>query len=65
VLVLLLTVCSLSAPADCRQVPLPFADMTPMQCMMAQPTIAQWADEHPGDLRHRGWRCAFHDGDDL
>ena len=63
-LVLLLTVCSLTAPADCRQVRLPFADMTPMQCMMAQPTIAQWADEHPGERVER-WRCVTHDGDDL
>jgi hypothetical protein len=63
---LILTVCALSAPADCVEQRLSFfADESLMQCMMrAQPTIAQWVEEHP-QRRVARWRCAYPDsGDD-
>jgi hypothetical protein len=64
VLVLIMTVCSLSAPGDCGEARLEFtADETPMQCMMqAPPYIAQWSEEHPGKRVAR-WRCTFPESD--
>ncbi len=57
-LVLLLTVCALRAPADCREVRLAMAeDVTPFACMMQSPPyVARWGDEHPGERVAR-WRC--------
>ena len=61
-LVLIMTVCSLSAPDNCGEARLQFtSDESMMQCMMqAQPYIAQWAEEHPGSRVAR-WRCAYPD----
>jgi hypothetical protein len=59
-LVLIMTVCSLSSPDRCDEARLQFAaEVSLMQCMTsAQPYIAQWADQHPGELVRR-WRCAY------
>jgi len=59
-LVLIMTVCSLSAPDKCDEARLQFAaDESLMQCMMqAQPYIAQWVGEHP-DSQVKRWRCAY------
>jgi hypothetical protein len=58
---LILTVCALSAPAQCNEKRLQFVDQggSLMQCMMrAPPTIAEWSDKHPGNRIAR-WRCAY------
>jgi hypothetical protein len=57
---LILTVCALSAPAQCDEQRLEFvAQESVMQCMMqAPPYIAQWSNEHPGK-RVTQWRCAY------
>jgi hypothetical protein len=64
-LVLVLTVCSLSAPDSCGEARMEFsADDSPMQCVLrAQPYIAHWSDQHP-DGQVTRWRCVFpeHDG---
>lgn len=59
-LVLIMTVCSLSAPDKCDEARMQFsADETVMQCTMgAPPYIAQWSEEHPGRQVTR-WRCAY------
>jgi hypothetical protein len=61
-LVLIMTVCAMSAPNNCGEERLQFtADESLMQCMMqAQPYLAQWADQHP-DTRITRWRCAYPD----
>ncbi len=61
-LVLIMTVCALAAPARCHEARLQFAqEVSPMQCIMgAQPYIAQWASEHP-DMRVARWRCGYPD----
>lgn len=55
---LLLVVCLLSAPTQCRENSLVFTDETsPMECMMdAQTELAKWASTHP---KHRiqSWKC--------
>lgn len=59
-IVLILTVCSLAAPAQCDEERLPFVSQgSLMQCMMnAPPYIAAWSQEHPTDRVQR-WRCAY------
>ena len=60
-IVLVLTVCALNAPAQCNERRLEFIDDggSLMQCMMrAPPTIAKWVEDHPGGLVTR-WRCAY------
>ena len=57
---LILTICALSAPSNCSEQRLSFvSEDSLMRCMMrAPPTIAQWVDEHPGQLVTR-WRCGY------
>ena len=59
-LLLILTVCSMSAPDRCNEARVQFsADESLRQCMMqAPPYIAQWAGEHPDAVVTR-WRCAY------
>ncbi|MDE3176206.1 MAG: hypothetical protein KGM15_08910 [Pseudomonadota bacterium] len=59
-LVLIMTVCAMSAPEKCGEARLQFtADETLLQCMMqAPPYLAQWAEQHP-DTRIARWRCAY------
>jgi hypothetical protein len=56
---LILTVCSLAQPDVCEDQHLQFIDQGSLkQCMFhAQPTIAQWAGEHPGKQVVK-WRCS-------
>jgi hypothetical protein len=56
---LILAVCMLSSPADCREerVSISMEPTAPMQCMIgAQPVIAEWAQTHPKWKVER-WRC--------
>lgn len=57
-LTVLLTVCLVSAPADCHEARVAIeADATPMMCVVrAQAYAAQWASEHPA-YTVRAWRC--------
>jgi hypothetical protein len=65
-IVLVLTVCALNAPARCDEKRLEFIDDAGslMQCMLrAPPTIAQWVEDHPG-RRVTRWRCAYPGSDE-
>lgn len=54
---LLITVCLLSEPAQCKSVSLVFADISPMQCLMgAQPEMAKWVSTHP-EHSIKSWKC--------
>lgn len=48
---------SQSQAVSCREHSLLFQDVSPMTCMMgAQPQLAQWVNEHPGQ-RVQSWKC--------
>ncbi|WP_425074673.1 hypothetical protein [Sagittula sp. S175] len=48
---------SQSQAASCHERSLLFTDVTPMMCMMgAQPQLAKWVNEHPGE-RIQSWKC--------
>ena len=50
-------VCLVSAPDDCQEKSLLYADITPMACMMgAQPELAKWIAERP-NYRIKQWKC--------
>lgn len=50
-------VMSQSTPESCREHSLVFTDVSPMTCMMgAQPQLAKWVNEHPGQ-RITSWKC--------
>ena len=52
-------VCMIDAPTQCRDVNLNFAaeNITPMQCVMqGQVEMSKWIDEHPG-WQVKKWRC--------
>ena len=57
---LLFVTCLATAPDTsntCRQRSLLFTDVSPMACMMgAQPQLAKWVNEHPGQ-RVASWKC--------
>ncbi|RWK41289.1 hypothetical protein [Mesorhizobium sp.] len=57
---LILTVCLIANPDNCREEHLYFESRGSLfQCMMLAPTeIAKWSQEHP-KLRVKRWRCAF------
>lgn len=58
-LVLVLTVCLFSAPADCKDVHLTYATSvaTPQQCIrLAMPAMARWQHAHPRRFV-RKFRC--------
>ena len=53
--------CSLSAPADCREqivTTSDFADVSVQSCLMGAPLIAAWMKEHPAE-RLAAWRCVI------
>jgi hypothetical protein len=57
---LVMIVCLASAPEDCQDIHLTYADeyATPMQCLMhGQPQIAQWIVEHPPIYTVKRWYC--------
>jgi hypothetical protein len=56
---LILTVCLISAPADCRAEKLTFESRGDlMQCMFLAPIeIAKWSEQHPA-LHVVRWKCA-------
>lgn len=56
---LVITVCLLADPGQCKDVTLVYTaeNLTPMQCTMrAAPEIAKWAEAHPGYFAKR-WTC--------
>lgn len=59
---LVLTVCLLVNPSDCRNEHLLFESRGSLfQCMMLAPTtIARWSGDHPA-VKIIRWKCAFPD----
>jgi hypothetical protein len=59
VIALLLTVCLIGAPSDCRDHKIALVPgVTVIQCMMTAPAhIAKWSEEHPGWHVER-WQCS-------
>lgn len=59
---LVLTVCLIANPGNCRDEHLYFESRGSLtQCLILAPAeIAKWMDEHPGRKVVR-WRCAFPD----
>jgi hypothetical protein len=57
---LVLTVCLLANPTECRTEHLHFESRgSPTQCMfLAPPEIAKWTEEHPAFKVVR-WKCEF------
>ena len=55
---LLLTVCLLAVPTDCRDEHIPSLEpLAPMACLTgAQPMIAEWSASHP-KWKITRWRC--------
>jgi len=59
-LVLILSVCFIDDPTQCKDVNLTYVEdnVTPIQCVMkAQPEIAKWMEEHPKWVQKK-WTCA-------
>jgi hypothetical protein len=57
---LIFTACLLTAPADCREFHLTYADetLTPMACLMgSQAQLADWTGSHPA-WRIARYKCA-------
>jgi hypothetical protein len=53
--------CSLSAPADCREQTVTtsdFQDLSVTSCLMGAPQLADWMKNHPGQ-RLAGWKCVI------
>jgi hypothetical protein len=53
--------CSLSAPADCREQMVTtsdFADISVTSCLMGAPQLAEWMKQYPGQ-RLAGWKCVI------
>ncbi|MDK1389140.1 hypothetical protein QN224_27430 [Sinorhizobium sp. 8-89] len=61
---LVLTVCMLANPTDCRTEHLYFESRGSLvQCMMLAPSeIAKWSESHPR-LKIVRWKCVFPDRD--
>lgn len=60
---LILTVCLIAHPGQCREEHLYFQREGPalMRCMSLAPSeLAKWAEEHPA-LRIMRWKCAYPD----
>lgn len=59
---LVLTVCALGDPTDCRTEHLYFESRGSLvQCMVLAPAeIAKWSEEHP-ELKVTRWTCTFPD----
>ena len=57
---LVLTICLITAPDQCREERLRFENRGSLQsCMFLAPTqIAKWSEEHP-TLHVVKWRCAY------
>jgi hypothetical protein len=59
---LVMIVCLASAPEQCQDIHLTYAEeyATTVQCMMhSQPQIAKWIVEHPPIYRVKRWYCGY------
>jgi hypothetical protein len=56
VIALLLKVCLAAAPAECRDIQIPFDGPMAACCLHGQFTAAEWISSHPG-YRIAEWRC--------
>jgi hypothetical protein len=53
--------CSLSAPATCREQTVTtsdFASISVQSCLMGAPALAEWMKQHPAE-RLAAWRCVI------
>jgi hypothetical protein len=53
--------CSLSAPANCREQTVTTSDLayvSMQSCLMGAPQLAEWMRQHPAE-RLAGWRCVM------
>jgi hypothetical protein len=58
---LILTVCALAAPTDCRQEVVPLEGVKVTRCMLdAQAVIEQWSAAHP-KWKVTAWKCGTPD----
>lgn len=57
---LVLTICLMATPSNCREERLHFENKgNLLNCMFLAPTqIAKWSEEHP-NLRVVKWKCAY------
>lgn len=57
---LVLTICLMAAPSDCREERLHFENKgNLLNCMFLAPTqIVKWSEEHP-NMRVVKWKCAY------
>jgi hypothetical protein len=58
--------CSLTAPASCREQTVTtsdFANVSVQSCLMGAPQLADWMKQHPAE-RLAAWRCVIgaHEG---
>ncbi|MFO1089248.1 MAG: hypothetical protein U1E46_06670 [Hyphomicrobiales bacterium] len=54
---LILTVCALANPADCKEEIIPLEGVAITRCMLnAQPVMEEWSQSHP-KWRIAQWKC--------
>jgi hypothetical protein len=59
VIKIIAVLCSLSAPANCREETVTtsdFAEVSMQSCLMGAPQLAEWMRQHPAE-RLATWRC--------
>jgi len=61
VIKIIAVLCSLSSPANCRELTVTssdFADISMQSCLMGAPQLAEWMRQHPAE-RLAAWRCVI------
>jgi hypothetical protein len=61
VIKIIAVLCSLAAPADCREQTVTtsdFANVSVQSCLMGAPQLADWMRGHPAE-RLAAWRCVL------
>jgi len=61
VIKIIAVLCSLSSPANCRELTVTssdFADISMQSCLMGAPQLAEWMNQHPAE-RLAAWRCVI------
>jgi hypothetical protein len=61
VIKIIAVLCSLSSPANCRELTVTtsdFAGVSMQSCLMGAPQLAEWMNQHPAE-RLAAWRCVI------
>jgi hypothetical protein len=61
VIKIIAVLCSLTFPANCRELTVStsdFADVSMQSCLMGAPQLADWMKQHPTE-RLAAWRCVI------